>query len=351
MTSDSNDQTGTNRGGMGSGRVGGLQRAGISVSAWSGRTGRLLSTFTVTIAVLLMSAGCGSAAPQAASSPSPDPTAVTVTHDLPYGSNRTLSGSSVTLTVDVYAPPGASGDRRPVIILLPGGGFRTGSTDKSQLSGLATAIASQGLVVACIDYRTYGAAGSMSDTVVRTLIVQGMQDAKAAVRFFRKDRATSDRFRVDRGRIFLGGHSAGGVNSGAATYLDRLSKADAQLRRIIRTSGGLEGQSGNSGYSSSVSGWINLAGGLEKKTWVTSTSRPMMGVYGTNDTIVPPGESSALGGALSFSGARSLYERAVKLGITRSRLYVIEGGDHYSPVDGSNSALVSRIVQFVNSIR
>lgn len=304
-----------------------------------------LTSLMVIAAVALV--GCG--VTNERSTPlSPAPGTVKVTRDVHYGSNRTYSGATKALTLDVYDPAAGPHEKRPLLILLPGGAFRSDATDKSQLAGLAIEIAKRGVVVACIDYRTFGGSRDMSPATVRTVILQGMQDAKAAVRFFRKDAATSDAYGIDPARVLLGGHSAGAVDSGQAVYLDDLSKADAELRALIKANGGLEGNSGNPGYDSSVSGWIDLAGGLEERAWVTASSPRMLGVYGTNDTIVPPRESSALGGGLPFSGVLSLYERAISLGLTGSRIYVIEDGDHYASVDASNRELISHIVRFID---
>lgn len=305
-----------------------------------------LTSIMVVAAVALV--GCG-VTNERSTSLSPAPGRVKVTRDVGYGSNTTYSEATMTLTLDVYDPATGPHEKRPLLILLPGGGFRSDATDKSQLAGLATEIAKGGVVVACIDYRTFGGSSSMSAATVRTVMLQGMQDAKAAVRFFRKDAATSDAYGIDPTRIVLGGHSAGAVDSGQAVYLDDLSKADAELRALVEANGGLEGNSGNPGYDSSVSGWIGLAGGLEERAWVTASSPPMLGVYGTNDTTVPPKESSALGSGLPFSGVLSLYRRAISVGLTGSQIYAIEGGDHYAPVDASNRELVSHIVRFIES--
>jgi predicted esterase len=331
--------------------TGSLSRSGVPRRG-SGSHGLLmrravaLTSMVVVAAVALV--GCG-ATKERSTSPSPAPRTVKVIRDVKYGSNTTYSGARMTLTLDVYDPATGPHKERPLLILLPGGGFRSNGTDKSQLAGLATEVAKRGIVVACIDYRTFSGSTVMSAATVRTVILQGMQDAKAAVRFFRKDAATSDAYGIDPTRIVLGGHSAGAVDSGQAVYLDQLSKANAELRAIIQANGGLEGQSGNPGYDSSVSGWIGLAGGLEERAWVTASSPPMLGVYGTNDTLVPPKESSALGSGLPFSGVLSLYRRAISVGLTGSRIYAIQFGDHVAPVDASNRKLVSRIVRFVES--
>jgi acetyl esterase/lipase len=271
---------------------------------------------------------------------------VQVTRDLVYGSNKDYTGSMWTLTLDLYTPPGDTDEKRPLFVLLHG----LGAT-RWNLWAFARTIAKQGVAVANISYRDFGyrsyELSGITDEEYITVQIQGAQDAKAAVRFFRNP-VTADLYGIDPAKIFLGGHSQGGIESGTAVYLDDLSKADPMWQEIITANGGLEGDSGNPGYDSSVSGWICLAGLLQSKNWITSSSSPMLGVYGTNDTIVPYVDG-VIGGH-PISGALSLYNRAISVGLALSQIYAIEGGDHEAPVAPSNSELISRIVQFVNSL-
>jgi para-nitrobenzyl esterase len=271
---------------------------------------------------------------------------VQVTREVEYGSNKDYTGSMQTMALDLYTPPGDTDEKRPLFILLHGL-----SQGRANLHAFARMIAGQGVAVANIDYRDFSYRSyylsGITDEEYITVQIQGAQDAKAAVRFFRNP-ATADLYGIDPAKIFLGGLSQGGIESGTAVYLDDLSKLDPEWQEIITANGGLEGDSGNPGYDSSVSGWICLAGCLQSKNWITSSSSPMLGVYGTNDTVVPCADGTI--GGHPFSGALSLYNRAISVGLTASQIYAIEGGDHEAPVDPSNSELISRIVQFVNSL-
>ena len=166
----------------------------------------------------------------------------------------------------------------PLVIMVHGGGFATG-TNKSQWKDRAPELASYGFVVACPDYRVGNSAYPTSATV-RTLIVQGMQDSRAVVRFFRQDIAQGNKYHIDPKRIFLGGFSAGAIVTGQAVYLDSLSKADAELRKVIVAQGGLEGNGGHPGYDSSVTAWINMGGALIDPKYITAAnSKPMISIY------------------------------------------------------------------------
>ena len=183
----------------------------------------------------------------------------------------------------------------------------------------------------------------ISEEVAWTAELQGAQDAKAAVRFFR-DPAAAKLYGIDSAKIFLGGISAGAFVSGMAVYLDDLSKADAALKKIIAANGGLEGKSGNPGNDSSVSAWVCLSGGLNDKTWITTSSPALLGVYGTADDLVPAGDGTGPAGD-PVSGAVSLYDQAKSVGLPTSQLYAVEGGGHADYFDRPD--VINSIVQFI----
>ena len=76
---------------------------------------------------------------------------------------------------------------------------------------------------------------------------------KAAVRYFYKDAQEDTRFRVDTQFIFIGGYSAGAITSlhyGYANTSSDISEIGGEyLFNYVANNGGLEGLSGNSGYS------------------------------------------------------------------------------------------------------
>lgn len=115
--------------------------------------------------------------------------------------------------------------------------------------------------------------------------VKDQHDAKAAVRFFRKDVATINRYGIDLEKIVLGGHSAKGAIPGIATYLD-----DPHPGRTCFSGPAGRGRwtgrcKREPSYDSSVAGWISLAGCLRVADldWITPSSPPMHAVYGTKD--------------------------------------------------------------------
>lgn len=275
-------------------------------------------------------------------------TATTTTSDVQYGSNVTVGGTTKVLKLDIYAPDGDTESKRPLLILVPGGGFAS-MTDKSSFTDEAKAMAKYGYVVATINYRTYDGTATISNKVLKQLILQGMQDAKAAIRFFRKDAATTNTYKINPDKIFLGGHSAGGMVAAHTVYLDDLTKADTEFQTVISANGGLEGNSGNSGYLSVVSGCINLSGALLDKNYLTATAKPMLGEYGTADNLVPYNDGTfslpTITG-ISMSGTNALHTKATALGVS-STIYAISGGDHFATANATCADCQQQMAAFM----
>lgn len=285
---------------------------------------------------------------------------VAATRGVQYGENLSYANDPVPLRMDVFGPPRAD-TGWPLLILL-GRAFPEpqdlDSVDNPKYSSeFITAIAEHGIVVAAIDIDQELRASQAipSDVGIAWRTVRAIQDAKAAVRFFRSDAATANRYGIDPQRIFLGGHSVMGTLSGITVYLDEPAKWGAKFEEISARYGGLEGAAGNPGYDSSVSAWVGLAGALrvEDLDWIGPSSRPMLVVYPTNDETMPTDRKTMTMLSLrsEWAGAISLYDRAISVGLTASEIYAIDGGDHYSAIDPSNTELITRIVRFLLSNR
>jgi len=279
-------------------------------------------------------------------------TDITTVSNITYGSNTTYAGNTKALQMDIYYPSNDTATSRPLLILLPGGGFLA-NTDKSVLADESMAIAKFGYVVACINYRCFDGTGEMTNPILKQLIVEGMQDAKAAIHFFRKDAANGNTYKINTNKIFLGGHSAGAIDAAHTVYLDTITKADTTLQTLIIVNGGIEGNSGNSGYSSSVTGLVCLAGALLDKTYITASSKPMIGMYGTLDTLLTynDGQLSSLNTSpIMVSGCNSMYNRAVSVGISNCVVDSITGGDHFAPIQTNCTACLSTIAEFMHKL-
>ena len=110
-----------------------------------------------------------------------------------------------------------------------------------------------------------------ADTVgVAQAAVRGTQDLRAAVRFFRKDAATTNTYRVSPAYIMAGGSSAGTFMALEIGYLDKASEVPAYVG--LAGLGRIEGQSSNPG-SSAVLAVLNLSGATEQPASSRSVMR------------------------------------------------------------------------------
>lgn len=208
---------------------------------------------------------------------------VTVTSGVAYGSAVTAFGNTQTLLMDVYQPTGDGSAERPVIIFAHQGGFVTGSRTEQYMVDVCTRFARLGYVTASIDYRLLFT--TFDTTAVSKAAIRGMQDMRAAVRFFRRDAATTNTYRASPNRIVVGGASAGGFMALQVGYLDKASEVTADVG--LAALGGIEGNSGNPGYSSAVLAVLNLSGATNPPSIIEASNAPLYSAHGTSDAVVP----------------------------------------------------------------
>lgn len=190
--------------------------------------------------------------------------------------------------MDIYQPVGDDYNKpRPVMIFAHGGSFLGGSKENNTVTELCNRYAKRGYVTASINYTLAPFAGALIDSVqMINVVMQAVGDGKAAVRYFRKDAATDNMYNVDSEQIFVGGNSAGAILSMHLAYLD-YDEAPDYMKTIIDSHGGIEGPAGNDGYSSDVKAVINLAGGLNKLSFINEGEEPVVSAHGDADGVVP----------------------------------------------------------------
>ncbi|UOQ98278.1 alpha/beta hydrolase [Hymenobacter sp. 5317J-9] len=256
---------------------------------------------------------------------------VTVTSGVNFGSAVNSAGATQQLLMDIYQPSGDVLARRPVIIFAHQGGFVTGSRTDAYMVAVCTRFARLGYVTASIDYRLLDLGtiiGGGFDTVnIAKSAIRGMQDLRAAVRFFRKDAATTNTYRVHPNYITVGGSSAGAFAALEVGYLDKASEVPAYVG--IAALGGIEGTSGNPGYSSQPLAVLNLSGATEQPSLIEAGNAPLCSVHGTADGTVPYLQGR-VGSSLPpkyVYGSGRLNPRATQVGI-RNTLRTLRGAGH-----------------------
>ena len=273
-------------------------------------------------------------------------TNTTVTSNITYGSNITVGGSAQALTMDVYEPTGDVDTKRPLIILAHGGSFVGGSKTDADMVALSQAFSKKGYVCASINYRL-GFFPFDSVNAVRA-VVRALQDMKASIRFFYKDKLTSDTYKIDTNNIFIGGSSAGAITALHAAYLNKSCEIVPYIGAASYTAlGGIEGYSGNQCYSSKIKGVISICGALGKYGWLEAGDVPFCTLHGTIDGTVKysQGKASPSGQPLLYlDGSRMLKQQAMALGINNP-FYTWYGADHV-PYQ-SNALYMDTTINFV----
>lgn len=265
---------------------------------------------------------------------------VTVTPDIVYGQNNSWTGGNTTLRFDFYEPQGDPMQARPLLIWVHGGSFLGGSRTEADMVALSTRFAKKGYACASIGYRT-GFFPIDSTNSVRA-VVRAVQDLKGAIRYFYKDAATDNTYKIDTTNIYIGGSSAGAITALHVAYLTEECELYDYLNATQQnTLGGLEGNSGNPGYSTKVRGVLNGCGALARYSWmdISEINIPLASVHGTNDNVVTYNRGLVNPGVplMYLDGSRMLHERACALNI-ENQLYTFNGAGHVPYLGGSANA-------------
>lgn len=263
-----------------------------------------------------------------------------------YGTSVDLGSNTVNLMMDIYQPQGDVETNRPLIILAHGGSFSAGTKNDADQVFFATELAKKGYVCATINYRLATNAFSLivEETTVK-VVFMAVQDGKAAVRFFRKDAATTDTYKINPDQIFFGGTSAGGILAINLTYLDDISDLmtlpnGANWTTWMNEVGGLEGTSGNPGYCSRVNGTFGFAGGIADHTWIDPNDVPWYGSHADGDQTVKIGYAQPLNGftPVFLYGSDSINGALNSVG-TYAKFDRYAGSSDHPPFNGSTVSI------------
>lgn len=258
---------------------------------------------------------------------------VTVTSNVEYGNNVTYQGTPQVLTMDIYTPNGDTQIDRPLVMVAHGGFFVSGSSTGADVVPLCTDLAKMGYVVASINYRLGWTLAADLSGPMTAAVMRGTQDMKAAIRWFRKDAAENgNTYNIDPNQVYLGGVSAGGYIALHHAYLDQEGEIPAFLNwSDPGISGGIEGDSGNPGYSSQVNAIFAISGALGDSAWVQADDEPCLLFHGTNDNTVPFGSDMqyAFGivAVTEVDGSNSINEKMNQVGLEHC-FEIYEGQDH-----------------------
>lgn len=266
-----------------------------------------------------------------------------------YGANYTVLSIPVTghtarqpLAMRVYQPTGDTETKRPLIIYLHTGNFLPfpqnsgcyGTINDSSCVEFATRLAKMGYVVAVADYRLGWNPLASTELVRRFTLInaayRGVEDARTCIRFFRKDAATTDTYKIDPEKIVLWGQGTGGyISLACATlndYTDIINTSEpgkfmlnATTPMIIQQyNGDIYGNPpapltvcavdavynsitgipigdtlcvpNHVGYSSDFAMAVNMGGALADKAWLDPTTPPIVSFHVVSDPFAPCGD-------------------------------------------------------------
>jgi acetyl esterase/lipase len=220
-----------------------------------------------------------------------------------YGNGKTETGST-PLKLDLYQPDKKSTAKRPVVVLVHGGGFVNGSRSQPDLVKIAEALVKQGDVVASIDYRLQKdkpvpskRVKPLTDAVPKvpifTAMVAAVDDTLSAVDYLGKQARALN---IDLGRLGLIGGSAGAITVDHVAYvLDDFKIKGPKVRFVGDLWGGT---------------FIPPAPSLEQAAkQLEKGEAPLFAVHGDADKTVPVKLDDDLVARAKAVGVKAEYHR------------------------------------------
>ena len=192
------------------------------------------------------------------------PSPIVRTLNIPYGKSVDDKGRLQIHTLDIAQLDDDPLQARPVIVLIHGGGFRSGN--KVHMADFANLYAQYGYVTVSINYRLATKAFNMSpaDTNFVAAVEDTKEDAFGAIRWLR---ANAAQWRIDKGRIGVLGYSAGATTALSVNFDQQTQRQenDAALDQ-----------------STAISTIVELVG-LTDPALINPTGKPVLMIHGVND--------------------------------------------------------------------
>ena len=276
-----------------------------------------------------------------------------------YSETYDWSPSNPGLEMDIYTPSNDIVNNRPLLIFAHGGVYIEGDKNSNTMVTLCEEFAKRGYVTASIRYRLTSLQSLLSSNsynIFSQTVVNSISDMKSAVRYFRKDVAENNNtFGINPDLIFVGGYSAGAVTAAHLSVIDEGEVPDEFLP-FFDESGGIEGNSGNFGFSSEVSGAILLAGAINTTNFLDENDPPIVSVHSTDDNTIDYECASPLGN-LGISlldlpvlcGSGKIHDELDNIGIIND-LYTFSFGGHSAPIINLEGTVVPFISDFLHNL-
>lgn len=229
-----------------------------------------------------------------------------------YGQNTDWQGQPQNVSM-IISYPSAVADtatKRPLVILIHGGGFTTGNY--ADFGTLALGLASRGFVAATVQYRLGWQTGCVPNNYsLPEAVYRANQDVRAAVRYCIANAA----YRVDPDYVFLFGSSAGAVTALHMQYADE-NTFEALQPGMVTSLGPLDASTNTHTGTYRIRGIISAAGGIHDTMQISGANMvPALMFHGTDDTVIPFTEGYPYGCTFfpEFYGASAIAQRMKNL--------------------------------------
>lgn len=218
------------------------------------------------------------------------------------------------LLMDVYYPNNTLDPvtSRPLVIYFHTGSFLpkyinqqvTGNNQDSTVVEICRRLARRGFVVAAPNYRLgwNPLAATLEERTKQLLnaVYRAIHDGQTAVRYFKKDQATTNNYRIDPNRIILFGQGSGGYIAIAQSSLNKQSETmltkfvfngqsviDTNLVGNVHGVGGMFNNYNHPGYSNDIAMTVNLGGACGDISWVEPGEAPAVSFHCWKDMFAP----------------------------------------------------------------
>ncbi|WCT12042.1 alpha/beta hydrolase [Mucilaginibacter jinjuensis] len=237
---------------------------------------------------------------------------------------------------DIYQPHDDNAKKRPLIIWMHGGGFRTGSKNDKGIKLWSKEFAQRGYVSAAINYTLskktiiFG----ISASELQKSSYYAIQDLKEAIAYFKLN---ADKYRIDTSKIILAGNSAGAIMALQTAYTNNvqlgeqvgLSKSDADLHSTEFTK---------------VAAVVNFWGAIFDIHWLENAKTPIVSVYGSTDGIIDPDhKGTPMYGSIAIK--RKADEQKIPNAIKSFEGYSHELQKHFNPIFSADKETQERWTQ------
>lgn len=217
-------------------------------------------------------------------------TNVTKTTDLVYATADTYDAFNLPIEfdfeLDVYEPAGDVLEKRPLVIMQFGGAYIFGNKEHEDMKAWCDSLARYGYVAVSLDYRL--GVNALSAGSATRAMYRGVQDTRAAIRYMIEHQ---DIYRIDPDHIYLGGESAGAINSMHTAFMTTEAERPQETYGITLENfdlGCLDCSGNSYQHSFDIKGVIDLWGGVLDLNYISANEEiPTLMIHGDNDFIVP----------------------------------------------------------------